>query len=46
VVNGIDTYERYLPLIEKIKDSFSDKEVADVLGMNCKRLFNLPVPIE
>jgi uncharacterized protein len=46
VVNGIDTYERYLPLIEKIKESFSDKEVADVLGFNSKRLFNLPVPAE
>lgn len=46
IVNGIDTYERYFPLIEKIKNSFSEKETANVLGLNCFRIFSLPVKIK
>jgi predicted TIM-barrel fold metal-dependent hydrolase len=42
VVNGIDTYEEYLPLIEKIRSVFSENEASDVLGLNCMRIFNLP----
>jgi len=41
VVNGIDTYEKYMPLIENIQSSFTEKEAADVLGLNCMRIFNL-----
>lgn len=41
VVNGIDTYERYLPLIENIRSVFSEKEASDVLGLNCIRIYHL-----
>jgi predicted TIM-barrel fold metal-dependent hydrolase len=43
IVNGIDTYEPYIPLIEKIKETFSENEAAKVLGLNCMTIFNLPV---
>ncbi|MBA4322950.1 MAG: hypothetical protein C0408_09065 [Odoribacter sp.] len=46
IVNGIDTYERYIPLIEKISESFSQKEAAEVLGLNSMTLFNLPVRLK
>lgn len=41
VVNGIDTYGKYMPLIENIKSAFTEKEASDVLGLNCIRIFNL-----
>ena len=46
IVNGIDTYERYIPLIEKIKEAFPEKEAAKVLGLNCRTIFNLPVRLK
>jgi predicted TIM-barrel fold metal-dependent hydrolase len=42
-VNGIDTYQRYLPLVEKIRESFSTEEAANVLGLNSMTIFNLSV---
>jgi predicted TIM-barrel fold metal-dependent hydrolase len=41
IVNGIDTYEEYLPLIENIQSVFTEKEASDVLGLNCMRIFDL-----
>jgi predicted TIM-barrel fold metal-dependent hydrolase len=46
IVNGIDTYERYLPLIEKIRSTVSEKEASNVLGLNSMTLFNLPLIIK
>jgi len=43
IVNGIDTYKQYIPLIEKIKETFSEQEAAKVLGLNSMTIFNLPV---
>jgi predicted TIM-barrel fold metal-dependent hydrolase len=43
IVNGIDTYENYIPLVEKIKNAFSETEVANVMGFNCMTIFNLPL---
>lgn len=43
IVNGIDTYKQYIPLIEKIKETFSEKEAEQVLGVNSMTIFNLPV---
>jgi predicted TIM-barrel fold metal-dependent hydrolase len=45
-VNGIDTYERYLPLIDKINNTFSEKDALNVLGLNCMTIFNLPVSLK
>lgn len=42
VVNGIDTFERYIPLVEKIKGTFSENDNAKVMGLNALRIFNLP----
>jgi predicted TIM-barrel fold metal-dependent hydrolase len=46
IVNGIDTYERYLPLIEKIRVTFSENDAAKVLGLNSMTIFNLPVRLK
>jgi predicted TIM-barrel fold metal-dependent hydrolase len=46
IVNGLDTYQRYIPLIEKIKEKFSEKEAANVLGLNSIRIFGLPVSLK
>jgi len=43
IVKGIDTYKQYIPLIEKIKETFSEQEAAKVLGLNSVTIFNLPV---
>ncbi len=43
IVNGIDTYKQYLPLIGKIKETFTENEAAKILGLNCMTIFNLPV---
>jgi predicted TIM-barrel fold metal-dependent hydrolase len=43
IVNGIDTYKKYIPLVEKIKETFAEEEVIKVLGLNCMTIFNLPV---
>jgi predicted TIM-barrel fold metal-dependent hydrolase len=45
-VNGIDTYESYIPLIDKINDTFSEKEASNVLGLNCMTIFKLPVSLK
>lgn len=39
VVHGIDTYVRYLPLIELIRKTFPEEAGANVLFKNSKRLF-------
>ena len=41
IVHGIDTYARYLPLIESIKNNLSKEEADDVLYRNCTRLFRI-----
>lgn len=41
VVHGIDTYVRYLPLIELIRKTFSKEEADNVLFSNCRRVFNV-----
>jgi predicted TIM-barrel fold metal-dependent hydrolase len=41
IVHGIDTYERYLPLIESIRNEFSQEEADNVLFRNCIRLHNI-----
>jgi hypothetical protein len=46
IVNGIDTYERYLPLIKMIKENFSQNDAAKVLGFNSMTIFNLPVVLK
>ncbi|MHA2294550.1 MAG: amidohydrolase family protein [Candidatus Hodarchaeales archaeon] len=38
VVHGIDTYERYLPMIKVLREKFSEEQVNNVLGKNCIRL--------
>jgi predicted TIM-barrel fold metal-dependent hydrolase len=43
IVNGIDTYERYLPLIKMIKETFSEKDTDNVLWLNSMTIFSLPV---
>jgi predicted TIM-barrel fold metal-dependent hydrolase len=43
IVNGIDTYERYLPLIERIIETFSEEDASKVLWKNSMTIFNLPV---
>jgi hypothetical protein len=45
VVKGLDTYEDYLPLIKRIKETFNASEAANILGLNCIRIFNLPSPL-
>jgi predicted TIM-barrel fold metal-dependent hydrolase len=46
IVNGIDTCKKYIPLIEKIRETFSEKEAANVLGLNSMRIFDLPVSLK
>jgi len=41
VVHGIDTYERYLPLIDLIRQHCSEEEAENVLFRNCRRLYML-----
>ncbi len=41
VVHGIDTYRRYMPLVDFIRKSFSLEEAENVLFKNCRRLYNL-----
>ena len=42
VVNGVDTYQKYVPLIKLIKETFSEIDVSKVLGLNSMSIFNLP----
>ena len=46
IVNGIDTYALCIPLIGKIKETFSENEAAKVLGLNSMTIFNLPVSLK
>ncbi|MEA1887409.1 MAG: amidohydrolase family protein [Bacteroidota bacterium] len=41
IVHGIDTYERYLPLIKTIRKNLSWDEAENVLFRNCIRLYKL-----
>ncbi|MBN1388592.1 MAG: amidohydrolase family protein [Bacteroidales bacterium] len=41
IVHGIDTYKHYLPVIENIKNNFSENEADNVLFRNCIRLYNI-----
>ncbi|MDT8402554.1 MAG: amidohydrolase family protein [Bacteroidales bacterium] len=41
VVHGIDTYERYMILVEHIRNVFSKEEVENVLFRNCMRLYGI-----
>ena len=41
VVHGIDTYRRYMPLVDLIRQSFSLEEAENVLFKNCRRLYSL-----
>jgi uncharacterized protein len=45
IVNGIDTYKNYIPLINKIKEIFSEREAKNVLSSNSMTIFNLPVEL-
>ena len=40
-VFGIDTYEKYLPVINSIKSNFGSEDVDNVLYKNCMRLYGL-----
>jgi hypothetical protein len=46
IVNGIDTYERYIPLIKMINEIFPENDAAKVLGLNSMTIFNLPVVLK
>jgi uncharacterized protein len=46
IVNGIDTYQKYIPLIEKIKETFSETDAKKVLGLNSMKIFSLPVSLK
>ncbi|MFX1537733.1 MAG: amidohydrolase family protein [Promethearchaeota archaeon] len=39
VVYGINTYERYLPMIKVIREKFSEDQVNNILGQNCIRIY-------
>ncbi|MFO7851514.1 MAG: amidohydrolase family protein [Bacteroidota bacterium] len=39
IVHGIDTYKRYLPLIESVRKNFNRDEAENVLFRNCIRLY-------
>jgi Tat protein secretion system quality control protein TatD with DNase activity len=41
VVHGIDTYARYMPLVNLIRKTFTGKEADDVLFRNCQRVFEV-----
>jgi predicted TIM-barrel fold metal-dependent hydrolase len=41
IVHGINTYEKYLPLIESIRNNLSIAEADDVLYRNCTSLFRI-----
>jgi len=43
IVNGIDTYQEYLPVIEAIKKHFTKEEADNVLALNCKRIYGLRI---
>ena len=43
IVNGIDTYQKYLPVIEAIKKHFTKEEAENVLALNCKRIYGLRI---
>lgn len=40
-VFGIDTYEKYLPVINSIKSNFDSDDVDNVLYKNCMRIYGL-----
>jgi predicted TIM-barrel fold metal-dependent hydrolase len=46
IVNGIDTYEKYLPLIKSIRQNFTENEASHVLGLNSMTIFKLPVSLK
>ncbi|MBS0011459.1 MAG: amidohydrolase family protein [Bacteroidales bacterium] len=41
IVHGIDTYARYMPLLELIRSNFSREEADNVLFRNCRRVFHV-----
>ncbi len=41
IVHGIDTYARYLPLIDLIRRNFGREQADNVLFRNCQKLFDL-----
>ena len=41
IVHGIDTYERYLPLIESIRSAFRRDDADKVMFKNCIRLYRI-----
>ena len=41
VVHGIDTYQRYMPLVDLIRKSCSVEDAENVLFKNCQRLYRL-----
>jgi len=41
IVHGIETYEKYLPLIGSIRNNFSKNEADNVLFRNCVRLYEI-----
>ena len=43
IVNGIDTYEKYLPIIKYLKEKLKREDAENVLYKNCMRIYNLNV---
>jgi predicted TIM-barrel fold metal-dependent hydrolase len=46
IVNGVDTYLTYIPLIKKLQETFSENEASKVLGLNSMTIFNLPAGLK
>lgn len=43
IVEGIDSYKRYLPILRDIKDNFEKKDVDNILYKNCTQIYNLNI---
>ncbi|HDZ42256.1 MAG TPA: amidohydrolase [Bacteroidetes bacterium] len=43
VVNGIDTYAKYMPLVDLIRNTFSKEEAENVVFRNCMRIYKVMV---
>lgn len=41
IVHGIDTYERYMPLVDLIRKEFSREEAENILYRNCMRIYKV-----
>lgn len=41
IVNGMDTYKKYVPIIKAIQQEFPGQQADNVLGENCVRLYKL-----